>query len=184
MSLKSTLGAARPPREYVLNHVVNRIPLVEPRMAAYERLGVRFQDRRQAVIMLMTEVWTPQRLSIGAGVSIGRHVLLDARGGLEVGDGANISSYTRFMTAKHVVDDPDFAHLYEPIVIGDHAWVALGATVLGGVTIGAGAVVAAASVVTADVAPYTVVGGAPARLLRERRSGPLDYHIDYRPDWA
>lgn len=183
MPLRSRLSGLRPPPEYALNHIVNRIPLVDARMAAYERFGVRFKDRRTALIMLRSEVWSPRLLSIGAGVSIGRAVLLDARGGIDIGDGVNISSHVRFMTGKHLVDDPVFAHSYDPIVIGDHAWIALGATVLGGVTIGSGAVVAAGSVATADVEPYTVVGGVPARPIRKRESGPLDYLIDFRPNW-
>ena len=53
------------------------------------------------------------------------------------------------------------------IVIGDDAWIAEGATVLGGVTIGEGAVVAAHAVVTRDVPPLTVVAGNPARVIKE-----------------
>lgn len=57
--------------------------------------------------------------------------------------------------------------LYEkPVVIGDDAWIAAGATVLRGVTIGNGAMVAAVSVVTSDVPPMTVVAGNPAKVVR------------------
>ncbi|HMS72434.1 MAG TPA: hypothetical protein PKB03_05320, partial [Baekduia sp.] len=65
---------------------------------------------------------------------------------------------------------------------GDRAWVALGATVLGGVTIGEGAVVAAGAVVTKDVEPYSVVGGVPAVKIGDRSRG-LRYELDYRPSW-
>jgi acetyltransferase-like isoleucine patch superfamily enzyme len=59
-----------------------------------------------------------------------------------------------------------------PVTIGDDAWIGAGAAVLKGVTIGAGAIVAARAVVTRDVAPYTLVGGNPARVIRElERSG-------------
>ncbi len=51
--------------------------------------------------------------------------------------------------------------------IEDKAWLGLNAIVLKGVTIGEGAVVAAGAVVTRDVAPYTIVGGNPARTIRE-----------------
>lgn len=53
-----------------------------------------------------------------------------------------------------------------PVVINDKVWIGFGATVLKGVTIGEGAVVGARSVVTRDVAPYTVVAGNPARVVR------------------
>jgi acetyltransferase-like isoleucine patch superfamily enzyme len=67
-------------------------------------------------------------------------------------------------------------------VVGDRAWVAQNALVLPGVTIGEGAVVAASSVVTNDVAPYAVVGGAPARHLRDRPR-ELTYELLLRRNW-
>ncbi|MBP2550882.1 phosphonate metabolism protein (transferase hexapeptide repeat family) [Neorhizobium galegae] len=54
------------------------------------------------------------------------------------------------------------------ITIGHDVWIGHGATVLPGVTIGNGAVIGAGAVVSKDVAPYTIVGGVPAKLIRER----------------
>ena len=54
-----------------------------------------------------------------------------------------------------------------PVRIGDRAWIGFNALILKGVTIGEGAVVAAGSVVTRDVPPDTLVGGNPARVIRE-----------------
>ncbi len=53
-------------------------------------------------------------------------------------------------------------------VVGHDVWIGYGALILPGVTIGPGAVVAAASVVTADVPPYAIVAGNPARVVRRR----------------
>ena len=55
-----------------------------------------------------------------------------------------------------------------PVTIGHDVWIGHGATLLPGVTVGDGAVVGAGAVVSRDVAPYTIVGGVPARLIRER----------------
>lgn len=52
--------------------------------------------------------------------------------------------------------------------IGNDVWIGHGVTVLAGVTVGDGAVLAAGAVVAKDVAPYTIVGGVPARMIRER----------------
>ncbi|MEI2703283.1 MAG: DapH/DapD/GlmU-related protein [Baekduia sp.] len=85
------------------------------------------------------------------------------------------------MTAKHVVDDPDFIADHEPVVIGDRVWIALGAKILGGVTIGEGAVVAAGAVVTKDVPAWSIAGGVPATVIGERPR--MSYRLGYRPNW-
>ena len=54
------------------------------------------------------------------------------------------------------------------ITVGDDVWIGYQATILSGVTIGQGAIVAAGSVVTKDVAPYSIVGGNPARHIKDR----------------
>ena len=54
------------------------------------------------------------------------------------------------------------------VVIGNDVWLGNGATIMSGVTIGDGAVVAARALVTRDVAPYDIVGGNPAKVIRAR----------------
>ncbi len=54
------------------------------------------------------------------------------------------------------------------IVIGNDVWIGYEAVLMAGVTIGDGAIIGTRAVVTKDVAPYTVVGGVPARLIRKR----------------
>jgi acetyltransferase-like isoleucine patch superfamily enzyme len=54
--------------------------------------------------------------------------------------------------------------------VGNDVWIGHGAIVIAGVTIGDGAIVAAGSVVTKDVEPCTIVGGNPARFIKNRFS--------------
>ncbi|MGD1888446.1 MAG: DapH/DapD/GlmU-related protein [Cohaesibacteraceae bacterium] len=67
-------------------------------------------------------------------------------------------------------DDADFFAWREQndVTIGHDVWLGHGVTVTAGVTIGTGAVVGAGAVVTKDVAPYTIVGGVPAKPIRDR----------------
>jgi maltose O-acetyltransferase len=58
------------------------------------------------------------------------------------------------------------------VIIGDDVWIGRRAMILPGIVIGDGSVIAAGSVVTKDVAPYSVVGGNPAKLIRSR--APVD----------
>lgn len=59
------------------------------------------------------------------------------------------------------------------IIIGNDVWIGHGVQVMSGVTIGDGAIIAAGAIVTHDVAPYTIVGGIPATLIRKRFEEPI-----------
>ena len=54
------------------------------------------------------------------------------------------------------------------VTVGHDVWIGHGATITAGVTVGTGAVVAAGAVVTRDVGPYVIVGGVPAKPIRDR----------------
>ena len=61
-------------------------------------------------------------------------------------------------------------HNEKDIIIGNDVWIGYGAQIMSGVTVGDGAVIAAGSIVTKDVLPYTVVGGVPAKKIKERKN--------------
>lgn len=114
------------------------------------------------------EVRSPWKLHIGNDTIIGHKALLDARMGLIIGNNVNLSNEVMIWTLHHDYNSPDFAQTGKRVVIEDYSWVCSRAIILPGVVIGEGAVVAAGAVVTANVQPYTVVGGVPAKQIAIR----------------
>lgn len=105
---------------------------------------------------------------VAEGVFINAGCRFQDQGGIYLGEGALIGHNCVIATLNHSMDPETRADLSPaPVHIGAHAWLGGGAIVLPGVTVGEGAVVAAGAVVTKDVAPRTVVGGVPARLIKE-----------------
>jgi maltose O-acetyltransferase len=114
-----------------------------------------------------------KQVSVGSRVTINRgckffasHYVKDAY--ITIGDHAAIGPETVFFAAGHDYRSLELPDTAGSIVVGNEVWIGGRSTILGGVNIGEGAVIAAGSVVTKDVEPYTVVGGAPARYLKER----------------
>lgn len=68
--------------------------------------------------------------------------------------------------------------------IGNDVWIGHGATILAGASVGDGAVVAAGAVVKHDVAPYTIVGGVPARVIRRRFPDAIADRIQRLAWWS
>ena len=74
----------------------------------------------------------------------------------------------RIFTVEHDIEDSDFGSVGNPVFIEDWAYIGTRVTVLPGVKIGKGAVIASGAVVTKDVEPWTMVGGVPAKFIKNR----------------
>ncbi|MGE0887131.1 MAG: DapH/DapD/GlmU-related protein [Blastocatellales bacterium] len=163
---------------YVFNHLVNRLPSHHLRLLFYRRI---YRIGEGTSILLHVRIRFPGNVSIGRHSTINYDCLLDGRGAeIVIGDNVNIASEVMIWTQEHDPDSPAHQTISKPVVIGDYAWIASRAIILPGVTIGEGAVVAAGAVVTKDVPPYAIVGGNPAKFIRER-SKDLRYQLNYFP---
>jgi acetyltransferase-like isoleucine patch superfamily enzyme len=126
------------------------------------------------------DVLSPWRLSIGSHTNIARHVHLDARGTLVIGDNVNISEEVAVWTAEHDIQSAEFTMTRHAVVIEDYVWLCFRSIILPGVKLGRGCVVASGAVVTKEVPPFTVVAGVPARVVGTRNQS-LTYHLGNSP---
>lgn len=119
-------------------------------------------------------MFPPFYTDCGKNTIIGKNVFINSgchfqdQGGIVIDDGALIGHNVVLATLNHDLHPDKRSNIHPaPITIGKNAWIGSNATVLAGVTIGDGAVVAAGAVVTKDVPNNTVVGGVPAKVIRE-----------------
>lgn len=115
-------------------------------------------------------------IRIGRDSLIGEYTVIRGQGGVTIGNRVYTSPLTQIIAVNHVFEDRQRPFVEqgitaEGIVIEDDVWIGSGAVITDGVHIGRGAVVAAGAVVTRSVPAYTVVGGVPARVLREITDG-------------
>lgn len=108
-----------------------------------------------------------KNMHFGKGVFINAGCKFQDQGGIYIGDDVLIGHNCVIATLNHV-ENPDRRGdiVAAPVRIGDKVWIGANVTILQGVSIGEGAIVAAGAVVNKDVAPRTIVGGVPAKLLK------------------
>ena len=146
-----------------------RIPSHAIRMFIYRKVFL-LQAERNVVIHWGAEIRSAHNIRIGEGSIIGDEAKLDGRRGIEIGRNVNLSTGVWIWTLDHDPQSPRFSCQGRGgrVVIGDRAWLSAGVMVLPGATVGEGAVAAAGSVVLADLEPYTLNAGVPARKVGER----------------
>lgn len=124
------------------------------------------------------------RIKIGEFCFIGEHSYIWSAKNIEIGNRVLISHNVNIHDSNDHPINPVLRHEHykhilsighpkfniglneKDIIIKDDVWIGFNAIILKGVTIGEGAIVGAGSVVTKDVAPFTVVGGNPARVIK------------------
>jgi acetyltransferase-like isoleucine patch superfamily enzyme len=112
------------------------------------------------------------RVRIGSGTSLNMGVMVAAAGLVEIGDHCMLANGCFVTDANHRFDDPEKPVPWQgftskgPTRIGDNVWLGAHAVVTSGVTIGERCVIGAGAVVTADIPPFSIAVGNPARVIR------------------
>lgn len=116
-------------------------------------------------------------LASGKDIEIGNNsgIGINCRitGPLSIGNDVMMAPNVNIVTQNHEISDTTIPMRLQTaekkkVTICDDVWIGVNALILPGITIGKGSVVAGGAVVTKDVAPYTIVGGNPARVIKSR----------------
>ncbi len=152
-------------------------------------LGVRFRRLlaphlfarcgRNFKCFQFTEFSFGYNLEVGDDVVVHRHVLLDDRGGLTLGDRVSISDYANIYSHTHsIVEQKDVTNART--VLEDDVRITYHATVLAGVRVGRNGMVGAVAVATKNVRPYHVNVGIPAKSIRVKPNAPPEAYVTER----
>jgi acetyltransferase-like isoleucine patch superfamily enzyme len=115
-----------------------------------------------------------EHIHIGNNVGIGEFAYLGGAGGLEIGDECIIGQYLSCHPENHITENPMLAIRHQGvsrkgIKIGKNCWIGSKVTILDGTEIGDGCIIAAGAVVTKSFPANSIIGGVPAKLLKERK---------------
>lgn len=145
----------------------------------FTKFRVRLLRSRGVIIdpsvVLSPNVRIRGKIEIKKGTSIAHNCSISGENaGVFIGENVMIASNVVIVAFNHVTTDITIPMIDQgndeaPVIIEDDVWIASNCTISKGVTIGKGSVVAANSFVNKNVAPYTIVGGVPAKVIKERK---------------
>ena len=149
-----------------------------------QRNSMLSAQRDDAEILIGDACWLADSVCLEAGrkIVIGDRTSLQSRcrllGDVSIGDNCLLAPNVFVSSGKHTfgrepalpirVQESIYGSENIPVVIDDDCWLGVNVVVMPGMRIGRGSIVGANSVVTKDIAPYSIIGGVPAKLLKTR----------------
>lgn len=161
--------------ELFILRLVSLFPIYSLRYIFYLAAGVKIG--RGSHLHMGTQWFYPPGVEIGEDTIIGQNAFLDGRAKLKIGSHVDIASDVMIYNSEHDIDSEGFTAVTGSVEIGDYVFIGPRSIILQGVKIGKGAVIAAGAVVTRDIAEFTVVGGVPAKFIRQRNNKEPNYRL-------
>ena len=148
-----------------LHHLNNAEPLSDEQSEALEEL---FDGNVPSGLGLFTPVQIdfPKQMTFGEHVFINHSFTAMSIGGITIGNNVQIGPHVTIVTDNHDFHDRYILNC-RSVVLEDNVWIGAGATIMPGVIVGKNAIIAGGAVVAKDVPANTIVGGNPARIIRE-----------------
>jgi len=122
-----------------------------------------------AHVYASVKIWAPWNLEMGENACLGPKVDCYNQGKISIGKNTVVSQKTYLCASSHDYTIKNFPLVLKPIRIGTGTWVAASAFIGPDVTIGDNAVIAARSVVIKNIDSNTIVGGNPAKLIKQKK---------------
>jgi len=177
------------PFGYIISFVLNIIAFIhKPFMVYgfYNAVQKRFYKNTR--ISSSVKLVGKKNIDIGDNVWIGHYCLLDGIGGIQIGKGVQIGTFTSFYTHSsqdtirllgdkyiEIKNKDRIGYIIKNIEIGEFTFIGTSCVILPGTRIGKGAIIGAGSIVKGDFPDYSIIVGNPARVVGDSRKNDEKY---------
>jgi acetyltransferase-like isoleucine patch superfamily enzyme len=127
---------------------------------------------------------TDAHIEFGDFVSTGSNCYFTTKSFIKIGSNVSIGPNSYFMAGTHEIQSVDTPVIKQKrvskgIVVEDNVWIGASVLVLDGVTIGRDSIIGAGSIVNRDIPDYSLAVGAPARVIKNRKSDNLGQSLEH-----
>lgn len=145
------------------NIIIGENTIIEGKLLVF-KYGGKIKIGENVYVGLGSNIWSGELIEIGNNVLISHNVNIIDTNSHEIDYEERLTSYSKQIKFGHPISKGNVET--GKIIIGDNVWISFNSVILKNIKIGKGAIIAAGSVVTKDVAPFTLVAGNPARIIK------------------
>lgn len=142
------------------------------RLLFLKKLGARIENT--SGVLAKAEIINPKNLIVGRQSGIGYKSYISCADKVVIGDRVLMGQEVMIYTNNHIWNSKKRTFYGQgmttaPVTIGDDCWIGSRSIILAGVNIGRGVTIAAGSIVTKDIPDYVIIGGVPAKIIKEQK---------------